>query len=55
MENAADNDLLRTHTIEDDVLAMDELLGPAFIEPAQTRVVAEQLKHRVEFAQVLSA
>ncbi|WP_245490432.1 hypothetical protein [Mesorhizobium sp. M7A.F.Ca.US.011.01.1.1] len=34
---------------------MDELMGPAFIEPAHIRVIAEQLKHRIEFAQVLFA
>ncbi|WP_245321949.1 hypothetical protein [Mesorhizobium sp. WSM1497] len=53
MENTANDDLLQTLAIEDDVLAVDELMGPAFIEPAHTRIVAEQLKHRVEFAQLL--
>lgn len=32
---------------------MDELMGPAFIEPAHIRVIAEQFKHRVEFTQIL--
>ncbi|WP_245455874.1 hypothetical protein [Mesorhizobium sp. M7A.F.Ca.US.008.03.1.1] len=53
VENTANNDFLRTHTTDDDVLAMDELMGPAFIGPAHTRIVAEELKHCVEFAQVL--
>lgn len=53
MEDAADDDFVRAYPVEDDVLAVHELMRAAFIQPAHIRIIAEQFEHSVELAQVL--
>ena len=52
MKDTADHNVIGSNPVENDVLAVHELMRPAFIDPTHMRVVADQIEHRVELAQI---
>ena len=53
MKNSAYDNCIGRNPVENYVLSVNELMGPAFVEATHARIVGDQLKDGIQLAQIL--